>query len=126
MDGGVCEVIFKRAGVNKLQAKCNHKGYCSTIQAVITNGYNLKAKYIIHAVGPIYQDGKHNEAKLLADAYYNSLFLAKQYNCRSIAFSLISSGIYGYPYLEALDIAKTTINQFLVDNDMVVYIVLFK
>lgn len=124
MGGGVCGAIFKRAGASKLQA--NHKGYCPTGQAVITDGYNLKAKYIIHAVGPIYQDGKHNEAMLLADAYYNSLLLAKQYNCHSIAFPLISSGIYGYPYIEALDIAKTTINQFLVDNDMEVYLVLFK
>ena len=126
MGGGVCGAVFYRAGASKLQVECNHKGYCPTGQAVITSGYNLKAKYIIHAVGPIYQDGKHNEAKLLADAYYNSLLLAKQYNCCSIAFPLISSGIYGYPYMEALDIAKTTINQFLVDNDMKVYLVLFK
>lgn len=126
MGGGVCGAIFIRAGAAKLQAECNLKKYCPPGQAVITNGYDLKAKYIIHAVGPVYQDGKHHEAELLASSYENSLLLAKQYNCHSIAFPLISSGIYGYPYQEALDIAKDTIKQFLAVNEMDVYLVLFK
>ena len=83
-----------------------------TSEAIITKGYNLKAKYIIHAVGPIYRDGKHGEREVLEAAYRNSLLLAKQYKLRSIAFPLISSGIYGYPYNEALEVAKETINTF--------------
>lgn len=124
--GGVCGMIFKKAGNRELQKACDNIGYCPTGQAVITNGYKLKAKYIIHTVGPIYLDGKHDEAKLLAKAYHNTLLLAKQYGCHSIAFPLISSGIYGYPYDEALEIAKTTINEFLIENDLNVYLVLYK
>ncbi|WP_278462467.1 macro domain-containing protein [Thomasclavelia spiroformis] len=86
----------------------------------------LKAKYIIHAVGPIYRDGKHGEREILEAAYRNSLLLAKQYKLRSIAFPLISSGIYGYPYNEALEVAKETINKFLIDNDIDVYLVLYR
>lgn len=76
--------------------------------------------------GPIYRDGKHGEREFLEAAYRNSLLLAKQYKLRSIAFPLISSGIYGYPYNEALEVAKETINKFLIGNDMDVYLVLYK
>lgn len=124
--GGVCGAIFKKAGAKELQKECDNNGYCPTGQAIITSGYKLKAKYIIHAVGPIYQDGKHDEAKLLAEAYHNALLLAKQYNCHSIAFPLISSGIYGFPYNEALEIAKAMINNFLVTNNLDVFLVLLK
>lgn len=126
MGGGVCGAIFNKAGARQLTQECNQIGYCKPGNAVITKGYNLKAKYIIHAVGPIYQDGKHNEKEILEAAYYNSLLLAKQYHLNSIAFPLISSGIYGYPYDEALMIAKNTISNFLLDNDMEVYLVLYK
>lgn len=125
MGGGVCGAIFNRAGVRELQEECDQKDFCPVGQAVLTSGYNLKAKYIIHAVGPIYRDGQHDEAKLLASAYQSALNLAKEYNCKSIAFPLISSGIYGYPRNEAMEIAKSAINEFLINNDMVVYLVLF-
>lgn len=125
MGGGVCGAIFNRAGARELQLECDQKGFCPVGKAVITNGYNLKAKYIIHAVGPVYHDGKHDEANLLASAYYSSLELAKSYKCKSIAFPLISSGIYGYPRDEAMEIAKETINEFLVNNEMDVYLVLY-
>lgn len=125
MGGGVCGAIFNRAGVRGLQEECDQKNFCPVGQAVITSGYNLKAKYIIHAVGPIYCDGQHDEAKLLASAYQSALNLAKEYNCKSIAFPLISSGIYGYPRNEAMKVAKNAIDEFLINNDMVVYLVLF-
>lgn len=124
--GGVCGVIFNKAGAKELQNECDQKGYCKPGEAIITKGYNLKAKYIIHAVGPIYRDGKHGEREILEAVYRNSLLLAKQYKLRSIAFPLISSGIYGYPYNEALEVAKETINTFLIDNDIDVYLVLYK
>lgn len=125
MGGGVCGAIFNRAGVRGLQEECDQKNFCPVGQAVITSSYNLKAKYIIHAVGPIYRDGQHDEAKLLASAYQSALNLAKEYNCKSIAFPLISSGIYGYPRNEAMKVAKNAIKEFLINNDIVVYLVLF-
>ena len=106
--GGVCGAIFKKAGRHQLQKECNTLGYVETGNAVITKGYNLKADYIIHAVGPIYKDGKHNERKLLEKTYLSSLTLAIQYNCKSISFPIISSGIYGYPKAEALEVAVLT------------------
>ena len=114
------------SGAKELQNEWDQKGYCKPGEAIVTKGYNLKAKYIIHAVGPIYRDGKHGEREVLEAAYRNSLLLAKQYKLRSIAFPLISSGIYGYPYNEALEVAKETINTFLIDNDMDVYLVLYR
>ena len=95
--GGVCGAIFKAAGYNQLQEACNKIGHCDTGSAVITPGFNLKAKYIIHAVGPRWKDGKHKEPEQLYGAYYKSLELAAANNCRSIGFPLISAGIFGYP-----------------------------
>ena len=95
--GGVCGAIFKAAGYTKLQNACNAIGHCPTGSAVITDGFQSKAKYIIHAVGPRYKDGKHGEDKLLRGAYQKSLQLAVQNGCHSIAFPLISAGIFGYP-----------------------------
>ena len=86
--GGVCGAIFKAAGYTKLQNACNAIGYCPTGSAVITDGFQSKAKYIIHAVGPRYKDGKHGEDKLLRGAYQKSLQLAVQNGCHSIAFPL--------------------------------------
>ena len=123
--GGVCGAIFAAAGAGKLQKECNRKAPCPTGQAVLTRGYALKARYIIHAVGPIWRGGGQGEAKLLADAYRNSLLLAKDSGCESISFPLISSGIYGYPREEALKIAVDTIREFLNGNDMEVYLVVF-
>lgn len=123
--GGVCGAIFRAAGEEELQKECEQIKQCSVGHAVITKGYNLKAKYIIHTVGPIYKDGNSNEANFLKSAYETSLKLAKDYNLKSIAFPLISSGIYGYPKEEALNIAVSTIKEFLVDNDMDIYLVVF-
>jgi hypothetical protein len=92
---------------------------------VITEGFNLPASYIIHTPGPIWQGGSHREAELLKDSYKNSLELAKRHKCESIAFPLISTGIYGYPKDEALQIAVSTISQFLMNSDMQIYLVVF-
>ena len=99
--GGVCGAIFKAAGYNRLQNACNKIGHCDTGSAVITLGFDLKAKYIIHAVGPRWIDGKHGEPEQLYGAYYRSLELAAENHCRSIGFPLISAGIFGYPVADA-------------------------
>ena len=103
--GGVCGAIFKAAGASQLQAACNKIGYCDSGDAGITDGFSLPAKYVIHAVGPIWQDGNRSEPQLLYHAYSRSLGLAKKHNIESIAFPLISSGIYGFPKASALKIA---------------------
>lgn len=96
--GGVCGAIFKKAGYQKLQAACDAIGHCDTGKAVITPAFGMtNAKYIIHAVGPIWQGGDHHEPQLLYGAYQSSLKLAVDHGCSSIAFPLISAGIYGYP-----------------------------
>ena len=113
---GVCGAVFKDAGYHKLQEACNKIGHCDTGSAVITPGFNLKAKYIIHAVGPIWYGGNDNEGEILYSAYRQSLILAKENNCHSIAFPLISSGIYGYPKNEAWKIAIKSCHDFICDN----------
>ena len=95
--GGVCGYIFHDAGRAEMTKACNKYGHCDTGSAVITPGFNLPAKYVIHAVGPIWRGGDHNEKKLLYSAYKQSLILAKENNLHSIGFPLISAGIYGYP-----------------------------
>lgn len=94
---GVCGAVFKAAGYEQLQEACKKIGHCDTGSAVITPGFNLKAKYIIHAVGPMWMDGKHKEPEQLYGAYYKSLELAEANHCRSIGFPLISAGVFGYP-----------------------------
>lgn len=123
--GGVCGAIFQAAGAELLEKECDEIGYCPVGNSVITKGYQLSAKYIIHAVGPIWKGGDQGEDKLLAMAYRNSLELAKQYNLTSISFPLISSGIYGYPKDEALQIAISVISEFLLHNEMDIYLVVF-
>ncbi len=125
MGGGVCGAIFQAAGVKELKDACNEVGGCPVGEAVITNGFKLPAKYIIHTPGPIWKGGSHQEAELLKNSYNHSLELAKKYQCKSIAFPLISTGIYGYPREEALQIAVSTISTYLLHHDILVYLVVF-
>ena len=111
--GGVCGAIFKAAGYQQLQEACNRIGYCDTGSAVITPGFNLKAKYIIHAVGPRWKDGKHREPEQLYEAYRRSLELASDNDCRSVGFPLISAGIFGYPVESAWYKALEACSDFL-------------
>jgi O-acetyl-ADP-ribose deacetylase (regulator of RNase III) len=124
--GGVCGALFAAAGADELQKECDELGGCKTGEAVITKGYNLPAKYIIHTVGPVWQGGNHNEEELLRNCYKNSLLTAKKHNLKSIAFPLISSGIFGYPKDEAMKVAASAINEFLSVNEMAVYLVVFE
>lgn len=114
--GGVCGAIFRKAGSMELTDACSKIGSCETGNAVITPAFNLPAKYIIHAVGPIWSGGDDKEAELLYNAYKNSLILTKDNDCHSIAFPLISSGIYGYPKNEAWQIAIQSCRDFINDN----------
>ena len=123
--GGVCGAIFHAAGYAKLTSACQEIGFCPTGQAIATKGYQLSAPYIIHTVGPIYQNGKYGEEALLYSAYQSSLTLAKELQLNSIAFPLISSGIYGYPKEAALYVAVESIQDFLSHHDLMVYLVLF-
>lgn len=114
--GGVCGAIFKAAGYDQLQAACDAIGYCPTGSAVITPGFDLKSKYIIHAVGPVWRDGKHNEPQHLYGAYRRSLELAAENGCHSIGFPLISAGIFGYPLEGAWRKALQACRDFIEKN----------
>lgn len=125
MGGGVCGAIFRAAGSEKLQVACDEIGGCQIGQAVITDAFDLPASYIIHTPGSVWKGGTKDEARLLYSSYTQSLELAKQYKCESIAFPLISTGIYGYPKEEALKIAVSAFSSFLMNNDMLIYLVVF-
>lgn len=125
MGGGVCGAIFNAAGADKLQKECDEIGKCNTGDAVITKGYNLLAKHIIHTVGPVWNGGNNDEEKLLKNCYLKSLNLALVNGLESIAFPLISSGIYGYPKDQAFKIAVSVIQDFLLNNEMMVYLIVF-
>ncbi len=122
--GGVDGAIHRAAGPELLEA-CRPLGGCRPGEAKRTLGYRLPAKYIIHTVGPRWRGGREGEEETLRACYRNSLLLAQESGCESVAFPLISSGIFGYPKEEALDIAQEEIRRFLQTEDMTVYLILF-
>ncbi len=122
--GGVDGCIHRAAGP-ELLAECKTLGGCETGSAKITGSGRLPCRYVIHAVGPRWLGGRHGERDQLISCYRTALALAKENSCGTVAFPLISSGIYGYPKDQALRIAIDTISEFLVENDMTVYMVIF-
>ena len=116
MGSGVCGAIFRAAGPREMQAACNKIGGCPTGGAVITPGFALKAKHVIHAVGPIWKGGRDNEPKHLYNCYIESLNRAKESNSHSIGFPLISAGIFGYPKAEAWQVAIKACRDWISDN----------
>lgn len=122
--GGVDGAIHAAAG-RELLEECKKLGGCPTGKAQITKGYNLPCRYVIHTVGPVWVDGKHGEREMLASCYRESLMLAKQHQCSIVAFPLISAGAYGYPKEEALQVAVSSIGEFLVYNDMEILLVVY-
>ena len=114
--GGVCGAIFRAAGHDAMQAACDAIGGCETGSAVITEGFALPAKWVIHAVGPRFSEGAPNQAALLGRCYCTSLDLCESNGLSTVAFPLISSGIYGYPRQETLQIAMNAISSWLSEH----------
>ena len=122
---GVGGAIFEAAGEAELQAACDKLAPIATGDAVVTPGFRLPARFVIHTAGPVYQDGRHGEEEKLRASYRNSLKRAIENRCKSIAFPLISSGIYGYPKDKALRAATDEIRDFLEDHELDVFLVVF-
>ena len=123
--GGVCGAIFAAAGEERMRAACDAIGFCPVGGAVITRGFSLPAHWVIHAVGPVWQGGTKGEETLLRSCYRSALRLATERGLQSIAFPLISAGIYGYPREEALQVAGSDIGDYLLEHDLDVTLALF-
>jgi O-acetyl-ADP-ribose deacetylase (regulator of RNase III) len=113
LGGGGVDGAIHRAGGPQILEECKQIGGCPTGEARLTTGGHLKAKWVIHTVGPVYRDGKHRESELLASAYRNSLRLATEEGVKSVGFPSISTGAYGYPMADAADIALRTVLEYL-------------
>ena len=113
--GGVDGAIHRAAGADRLHAACRAIGVCAPGYAVVTDGFDLPARFIIHTVGPVWRGGMQQEARLLASAHRRCLELAIELQCRSIAFPAISTGVYGYPKDLAADCSLKTVRDFLLD-----------
>ena len=124
-DGSGVDAAIHHAAGRGLLRECAALGGCAPGGAKLTRGYRLPCKYIIHTVGPHWVDGRHGEQEILASCYRSSLTLAQRRHFRSVAFPLIASGVYGYPKDQALRVAIETIQDFLLENDMLVYLVVF-
>ena len=116
--GGVDSAIHRGAGLELLK-ECRTLGGCNTGQAKITNGYNLKAKFVIHTVGPVWRDGTNREPQLLASCYRNCLQLAVENQIQPIVFPSISTGVFGYPIMQSSQIAVREVKNFLVNNPLI-------
>ncbi len=110
--GGVDGAIHRSAGA-QLLAECRSLGGCKTGEAKITSGYHLPARFVIHTVGPVWHGGQHSEAILLASCYRHSLEIATSYQLKSIAFPSISTGVYGYPFIQAASVAILSVEEFI-------------
>ncbi|RFZ95160.1 O-acetyl-ADP-ribose deacetylase [Mucilaginibacter conchicola] len=123
LGGGGVDGAIHRAGGKQILDECiairNKQGGCPTGEAVITTGGNLPAKYVIHTVGPVWNGGKSNQRELLANCYRNSLNLAIDNHIKTIAFPNISTGIYHFPKSDAAEIAVSTVNDFLQNNETI-------
>ena len=122
--GGVDFAIHEAGGKELVQARID-LGDIATSEVKYTKGYNLPSKYVFHTVGPVYKDGHSKEREELYACYRNSLELALELDCESIAFPLISAGVFGYPKDQALSVATQAAEDFLRNHEMMIYLVLF-